>query len=388
MSSKQAMTGIPSYTRHKASGQAVVRLSGVDHYLGRFNSPESRVEYNRVIAEWLARGRRPADPSGDGSDTRMKELIAGYHSYLVGTQPEIDDKIRLALKAVRELYGETPAAKFGPVAFKAIRLKMVESGLSITTIRDRMGVIRRMVAWGVENELLPADALQRIKAVSGLRAGRDGVKASRKVKPVAEEHIEAILPHVSPTIRAMIELQRLTGMRPGEVWRITTGQIDRTVDPWIYQPTQHKTVDRGKDRAIPIGPRAQQVLAAWLKADPDKILFSPIEAMGDHWRELRARRKTKVQPSQRDRRVKNPKRKRHDTYNRFSYGNAIERGCLRAGIPVFTANQIRHTYATRVRREFGLEAAQVLLGHSKADVTQIYAEKNAALARDVAAQIG
>jgi integrase len=169
------------------------------------------------------------------------------------------------------------------------------------------------------------------------------VKASTKVKPVSEEHIQAILPHVSPTIRAMIELQTLTGARPGEIWRITTGQIDRSGDPWLYRPVKHKTADRGKDGVIPFGPRALEVLGPWLKADPDKPLFSPIEAMGDDWRQLRARRKTKVQPSQRDRRVKNPKRKRHDTYNRFSYGNAIERGCLKAGIPVFTANQIRHT---------------------------------------------
>src|SRR5207253_2014030 len=51
-------------------------------------------------------------------------------------------------------------------------------------------------------------------------------------------------------------------------------------------------------------------------------------------------------------------------------------------------NQLRHTFATRVRKQHGLEAAQVLLGHSRADVTQIYAEKNEALATAVAAKIG
>ena len=35
-----------------------------------------------------------------------------------------------------------------------------------------------------------------------------------------------------------------------------------------------------------------------------------------------------------------------------------------------------------------LEAAQVLLGHSKADVTQVYAEKNEALAVAIASKIG
>lgn len=51
-------------------------------------------------------------------------------------------------------------------------------------------------------------------------------------------------------------------------------------------------------------------------------------------------------------------------------------------------NQLRHTYATKIRKEFGLEAAQVLLGHSRADVTQIYAERNQALAVGIAAKIG
>ena len=51
-------------------------------------------------------------------------------------------------------------------------------------------------------------------------------------------------------------------------------------------------------------------------------------------------------------------------------------------------NQLRHSFATHVRKHHGLEAAQVLLGHSKADVTQIYAEKNEALAVGIAAKIG
>ncbi len=318
----------------------------------------------------------------------VKELVIGYHSHLHSTIVKVDDKYRLALKAARELYGNTPAAKFGSVAFKAIRLKMIESGLSITTIRDRMGVIRRMVAWGVENEMLPADSLQRIEAVAGLRVGRDAVKPSRKVKPVPEADIEAVLPHVPPTIRGMIELQRLTGMRPQEARLITTGQIDRTVDPWIYSPRQHKNLHRDKDRVIPLGPRARALLEGLLKADPDAPIFSPAESMAAFRDEIRSRRKTPVQPSQRNRRRRNPKRKPGLFYERQSYAHAIEAGCRKAGIPVFRPNQIRHAYATRVRREHGLEAAQVLLGHSKADVTQVYAERNLNLAVEIAQKIG
>jgi integrase len=387
MSSKQAGAGIPSYRRHKARNLAVVTLNGVDFYLGRYGSPESKAEYDRVVNEWLARGRRPP-PKGDGR-LLVKELILGYHSHLAETSPDLADKVIQALRLVRETYGETPAEEFGPVAFKAIRLGMVRAGRSITTIRDRMGVIRRMVAWAVESELMPADALQRIQAVAGLRAGRDGVKPRKKVGPAPEADIQAILPHVGPVVRAMVELQSLTGMRPQEIRLCRTGWIDRSdAELWIYRPVRHKTADLGRVREIPLGPRAQEVLKPWLKADPDLPLFSPAESRAAFLADQRARRKTKVQPSQVDRKQKDPKRKPGTMYTRDSYKLAIERGCRKAGVARFTPNQIRHTYATRIRREYGLEAAQVLLGHSKADVTQIYAERNLTLASEIAKQIG
>jgi hypothetical protein len=50
--------GIPAYCLHRPSGKAVVRLNGRDHYLGPHGTEESRLAYDRVIAEWLASGRR------------------------------------------------------------------------------------------------------------------------------------------------------------------------------------------------------------------------------------------------------------------------------------------------------------------------------------------
>ena len=49
---------VPSYRYHKASDQAVVVLEGKSHYLGPWNSPESRVEYDRLIAEWWLKSKR------------------------------------------------------------------------------------------------------------------------------------------------------------------------------------------------------------------------------------------------------------------------------------------------------------------------------------------
>ena len=275
------------------------------------------------------------------------------------------------------------------MAFKTVRAEFIKADLCRTTIGYHLGKIRRFIKWAVENELLPGDAYHRLQAVAPLRAGRDGIREPRKITPVADEHVDLVLPHVSPPVRAMVELQRLTGMRPGEVVIMTMGQIDRSGELWIYRPNRHKTAGMGKDREILLGTRAQEVLRPWLKADPDAPLFSPVESVEARMAERRKNRKTKHTPFSRARKRKvRPKRAPRLWYDKDAYGRAVRRACVKAGIPVWSPNRLRHSLATRVRQRYGLEAAQVILGHAKADVTQVYAESNRALAQKVMREIG
>jgi integrase len=103
---------------------------------------------------------------------------------------------------------------------------------------------------------------------------------------------------------------------------------------------------------------------------------------------MRAARKTRVQPSQRGRRKRAPKRKPGAFYTASAYASAVSKGCERAGVPHWHPHQLRHSHATEVRRMFGLEAAQVALGHSQAGITELYAERDLTLATKVASQIG
>jgi integrase len=89
-----------------------------------------------------------------------------------------------------------------------------------------------------------------------------------------------------------------------------------------------------------------------------------------------------------NRRKAHPKKAPSDRYTTHSLGVAITRACERAGVRHWHPNQIRHAFASEVRKVHGLEAAQVLLGHSKADVTQVYAERNLELAVKVAREVG
>ena len=81
-------------------------------------------------------------------------------------------------------------------------------------------------------------------------------------------------------------------------------------------------------------------------------------------------------------------RKPASRYSTASYALAVARGCKRAGVPHWHPNQLRHLFATEVRRTFGLEAAQVTLGHPRANITEVYAERNLTLAVKVADEIG
>jgi len=47
---------IPSYSLHKATGQARVRINGKTHYLGKYGTSESKARYDALIAGWLNGG--------------------------------------------------------------------------------------------------------------------------------------------------------------------------------------------------------------------------------------------------------------------------------------------------------------------------------------------
>ena len=87
-------------------------------------------------------------------------------------------------------------------------------------------------------------------------------------------------------------------------------------------------------------------------------------------------------------RVRSPKRLPRDAYDTNSFRRAIERACKAAKTDAWAPNQLRHAAATRIRREEGLEAARVVLGHTSAETTEIYAERDQLRAIEVMAKLG
>ena len=173
--------------------------------------------------------------------------------------------------------------------------------------------------------------------------------------------------------------------------RIRLGRDRDEAEERCRRPIAHKNAHRGRGRVIFIGPRAQAILGPYIAdtvADPTEPLFSPRRA-GEEWIAKRQRlRKSKAQPPQAGRKKTSPKVSPGRTYTRNSYRQAIARAAKKAGVPHWFPYQLRHTAATKIRHEHGLEGAQVALGHSRADVTQIYAERDARLGEEIARKMG
>ena len=211
----------PRYRKHKASGLAVVTLNGIDHYLGPHGTAVSRREYDRLVGEWLATGRQSPQASTAQNCLAIVELVARYwtwcKSYYVFEGKPTGEPIRIrdALKPLKRLYGHLPIASFGPVALKAIRQQWIDGDLARGHINQRVGRIKRLFKWGVAEELVPASVFQSLQAVEGLRYGHTKARETEPIKPVPDAWVDAVLPFVTPTVKAMIEIQRITGMRGG-----------------------------------------------------------------------------------------------------------------------------------------------------------------------------
>jgi integrase len=345
--------------------------------------------------------------------------------------------IKAALRVLRRLDGSTPALQFGPRKLRILREAMVlgdptavppRKPWSRRTINDRVRVIVTMFRWAVSQELLPPSIPQALAMVEPLKRGRTIAREGEGVGPVPQELIDAVRPLVSRQVRAIIDLQLLTGARPGELLGLRPVDIE-TSGPggvWTYHLTEHKNAFRGKDRRIYFGPKAQQVLAGFMAGrSVNATLFSPAEAESERRAAMHACRKvplsygngpgTNKSPS--------PRRPAGTAYTTDTYRRAIERACEEAFPPPpplarqdgetldqwrsrltpsqrsklhqwnkehrWHPHQLRHNAATHIRREFGLEAASLVLGHASATITDaIYAERDQGKIADVIRRCG
>jgi integrase len=290
-------------------------------------------------------------------------------------------------------------------------------------VNQRTERVRRLFKWGVENEMVPAAVLQGLQAVRGLQRGRTEARETEPVGPVAPAVVEQTLPHLNRHVAGMVQVQQLTGARPGEVCVMRACDLDTTGRVWLYRPKTHKTERHGHQRIIAIGPRAQEVIRPFLTLDTQAYLFAPRTVMEERNADRRRNRKTAMTPSQAKRmRKRRPRKAPGVRYTTSSYGHAVAKACATAFPPPeplarradetageyrerltveehaevrrwhrehrWHPHQLRHTKATEIRREAGIDAARAVLGHRSPAITEVYAELDMDKAAAIMERIG
>jgi integrase len=441
MARPRGSTKPPSYLLHKPTGLAYSTIDGkVKYWPGKHGSAESRDAYGRAASEWFARGGAGDPPPLDS--ITVAELVARFwkhaDTYFGHERRETRKAWVSPIRRLVRLYGDTKVAEFGPLRLKAYREAMIGADrewkygepkkLSRNYINACVAKMTQLFSWGVGEELVPPSVADGLKHVKSLRRGRSAARETEDVGAVDDAIVERTLPHLTPPVRAMVDVQRLTGMRPGEVCRLRPVDIDMTGEVWRFEPEKHKTEYIGKARTVYIGRRAQEIIRPRLPANVTEYIFRPADGYHSHYRAHRERLYAAVlqvhaeHPKQPmcaaahrrfgelsgqspgtypkwHARVKNgrtsPDTWCRGTRSRFSahystgaYNHAVRDACKRNNIPHWHVHQLRHSGAERFEEEYGYEVTRILLGHSSLSTTRIYAKGNHRKAIDAVAKIG
>jgi len=146
--------------------------------------PDAQRRYDEFVARWLSNGRRIEDPDQPPDDYLVEDLVADYlehartyyvdpdtgkpngeyvnlRAILLGSQRDDPDVV----PSVFDMFGKMPAREFGPLALRAVRERMVQSGrICRKEINSRVHRIRRAWRWAVSHEKVPATAVDALTA--------------------------------------------------------------------------------------------------------------------------------------------------------------------------------------------------------------------------------
>ncbi|MCF7955339.1 MAG: tyrosine-type recombinase/integrase [Phycisphaerae bacterium] len=332
----------------------------------------------------------------------------GYYLDSEGGSTGEPQHMKYATRPLIELFGPLELDLFGPLKLKQVRERMIDLGWSRKVINKRISQIKRLFKWAVSEQVVSPVLLQGLESVAGLRRGRTRAKEMPRVLPADERDIRAVLPLMPKVVADMIQIQLHTGMRPCELTIMRPCDIDQSGPVWHYRPYRHKMQhleDANIKRIISIGPKAQEIIRPYLLRPADKYCFSPAESEAKRRAVVSANRTVPLTYGNRPgtNKKEEPKRTAGDRYDTRSYGKAVRRAIAKANRQLkqealndgnehqeikWTLYQLRHTAATKVRKEFGYESAGAALGHTNMSATAIYAERNQGLADEAALKFG
>jgi integrase len=251
------MHRVPKLCVHRSKRLAYVRLAGHQVYLGPAHSPEAHARYAALLADW--RAGVPIEGAPPASAVKRLTMAEVAEAYLLHCVAKYGPKSKTTYQAkyvARELLQDHAAARiadFGPRAFRMIRDRMQADGRSRQWTNRLMNAIRGCIRWAVSEEMAPADRLQALECVAGLRHGDAPEAPPRTAADPAA--VEACIRHLDATgqagASAIIRFLRATGCRPGEACAARWPEFTLDARP-TFRPRHHKTARLGIERVVPL----------------------------------------------------------------------------------------------------------------------------------------
>ncbi|MFO0937881.1 MAG: tyrosine-type recombinase/integrase [Gemmataceae bacterium] len=382
-------------------------------YLGPWGSVEADAKFRKLAAEYLS---NPYSLVRRSDELTISTLLHSYLQHLEKNESSLNtrDLANRACLSLIAYYGTESALAFGPSQFATWAQSLMEPdkkngrprSLCQQTIKQYTRAIIRAFCWGVTADLIKTNEsrLPDLERMNPLYLCQNARKPQKR-DPAESEDIAAVLAELTPTLQAAVRLQCLTGMRSGEMLSMRPmdlrksglvhleskkvididretekarerGEIGPDESIWIYVPNSHKTEKLGHFRAIPILPAAQKVLESLPSRPATMPFITPRESVEQRMIQLRAQRKTKVQPSQVSRKKIRPLKTAGDRYTPQVYCKAVKGACDRAGINAWTPHCLRHAAGSTIADEEGnIRGSQAMLGHASPRTTEGYTRK-------------
>ena len=373
----------------KQGNSAYVRIHGRKIYLGIHGTPEAKREYHRVIAEYHANASAPPK---DKKSITLDELCLRF---LEDKKDKISAKQWGNYKSLIEIllsqYAGLPAHEFSPNKLRTLRVEFVKRGYVRQQCNKRAGHIRSIFKWGVSRELIAAETWNALRSLEYIKKGETNAPEGKKRKAIPQDYIERTLAALSPTVAAMARIHLATAARPSEICLMRIEDIDRTdPDLWVFRLDAHKTdwLEDDGGRVIYMAKPEIEILTPIIKDRTEGYVFRPQDAVAEKhakkWAQAKRQKKTPSRSKRDAERAVAPKVKFNECYDASAYRRAIQRGCLKAGVPRWFPYGLRHTGVTNVGLEHGIEAAQHVAGHRDLRTTLGYFHGENAVAKEVA----
>ena len=396
------------------TARCIVRINGKKQYysLGRFGSPESEAEYQRIKAQFEkedAEHKANSKTSDSLYDAFAAECLQGEN--LTRDQWHDADAIRYARERFSPFYLDDFSMTY-LVAFQSFLVRIApETRYSARSdgkeyvqkrpwtrsyVNRIMKHYKRVLTWGINNGFISPIFRDSIRLFPGITAANArGLPESPRRESVRDSDVIAALPFMPTTVADMVRIQRAACLRPSEVCNLLVGDIIFTDSGAIVDKAKNKIARTGVHRHIAFGIAEANILLKYCAGRQDnEYVFSMRLSMKDVFEARRNKRKTPLTPSQQKRdseRSQTRLLRYSEHFDVPAYDNIVRRAVKKAmavnpDVRAWTPYQLRHAAYSALSARYGVDVASKVAGHLSPNLARIYDHSAAEVSQRVASE--